>query len=160
MSIVGNVSAGKQSKPQPIIFGQQIISLIALLHFCVVASTIEMDDTEAALPLALPHRDVISRLKAYQANSNDAEWLNCVFWWISLWVIWHQIVFHFSYCADFRACKQPRCPSLLIRNLALGPPLPSQSLSSLIVIRHSFEFFSPQVEKWVENPFQCSVTEK
>lgn len=102
-----------------------------------------MDDTEAALPLALPHQDVISRLKAYQANSNDAEWLNCVFWWISLWVIWHQIVFHFSYCADFRACKQPRCPSLPIRNLALAPPPPPQSLSSLIVIRHSFEFFFP-----------------
>lgn len=71
----------------------------------VTASTIKSDETEASLPLVLPHQDVISSLTAYQADSNDTEWLNCVFWWISLWVIWCQIVFQFSYCSDFSVWK-------------------------------------------------------
>lgn len=71
----------------------------------VTASAIKSDGTEAPLPLVLPHQDVISSLKAYRADSNDIEWLNCVFWWISLWVIWCQIVFQFSYCSDFSVWK-------------------------------------------------------
>lgn len=71
----------------------------------LTASAIKSDATEAPLPLVLPHQDVISSLKAYRADSNDIEWLNCVFWWISLWVIWCQIVFHFSYCSDFSVWK-------------------------------------------------------
>lgn len=58
-------------------------------------------DRAAPLPLLLPHQDVITGLKAYRPDSNDIEWLDCVFWWISPWVIWRQIVFHFSYCCDF-----------------------------------------------------------
>lgn len=71
----------------------------------LTASTIKSDGTEAPLPLVLPHQDAISSLKAYRADSNDIEWLNCVFWWISLWVIWCQIVFQFSYCSDFSVWK-------------------------------------------------------
>lgn len=41
--------------------------------FFVVASTMETDETETLLPLVLPHQDVISSLKAYQADSNDIE---------------------------------------------------------------------------------------
>lgn len=73
--------------------------------FLCCGPTMETDETGTRLPLVLPHQDVISSLKAYQAHSNDIEWLNCVFWWISLWVIWCQIVFQFSYCPDFRVCK-------------------------------------------------------
>lgn len=73
--------------------------------FSVVTPVAQTDEPETLLPLVLPHQDVISSLKAYQAGSNDTEWLNCVFWWISLWVIWCHIVFHSSYCSAFRVCK-------------------------------------------------------
>lgn len=54
-----------------------IISVMNHLTHCsgsfssVVAPTIETDET--LLPLVLPHQDVISSLKAYQADSNDIE---------------------------------------------------------------------------------------
>lgn len=82
-----------------------IIPLCGFPPLSVSASTIKSDEPKTSLPLVLPHQDVISSFKAYRADSNDTEWLNCVFWWISLWVIWCQIVFQFSYCSDFSVWK-------------------------------------------------------
>lgn len=102
------------------------------------------------LPLLLPHQDVISGLKAYRPDSNDIEWLDCVFWWISLWVIWRQIVFHFSYCCDFY--RFFRLPSLKITPANSPSPFhacarpPLNWPTAIRQSRHSF----PKVEKWDE----------
>lgn len=95
----------------------------------------QTDGTAAPLPLLLPHQDVITGLKAYRPDSNDIEWLDCVFWWISPWVIWRQIVFHFSYCCDFylffffrpRSLKIPPEPRL---PTAPPPSTPAPALPS------------------------------
>lgn len=94
-------------------------------------STTQTDGTTAPLPLLLPHQDVITGLKAYRADSNDIEWLDCVFWWISPWVIWRQIVFHFSYCCDFYRFFRPRSLKITPESARLTAPPPSTPAPAL-----------------------------